>query len=331
MKLLVTGATGFLGHYVVKEALARTHQVVACGRNLELAAASLPTAQWVSIEGRDRRAFETLNQSELSIQAVVHCAARSSPWGAFEDFYQDNVVQTENLLRWMSQDPAMFLVHVSTPSLYTNPDLKPDRPFEHRESDALPRHFINAYAATKAEAEKRIQFSVQPSVVFRPRGIVGRGDRSIVPRLLRLAKRGVLPRFTDSDPRTDLTHVEDVASLLVDAAERGSSTRAKVYNVSSGEPLHLYSFLEAFMRRMGIAFRFVRIPGEPARFGIRQLERIWLSVLPGVEMPMTEMGVDLFMRDQWLNIDAVRNDYGYTPRYYGESLLEQLARDYAGV
>jgi nucleoside-diphosphate-sugar epimerase len=215
--------------------------------------------------------------------------------------------------------------------LYSNSDLPTDRPYEHREDDPLPRRFINAYAATKAEAEKCLLYSQIPHVIFRPRAIVGSGDPSIMPRLIRLAQRGFLPRFSKADPRTDLTHVTDVARVLVDAAMSRALARQRIYNVSSGEPVRLYAFLKEFFQGVGLPIRFVWLPQAWVRQGVRVLEGPWSRWLPKVEMPMTEMAIDLFTRDQWLNIDALCRDFSYVPRYSGSSLFDQLLTDYQEV
>ena len=96
MKILVTGATGFLGKYVIDELLAHDYSIVAFGRNEKIGKA-LEGERVQFIKG-DLSSIEELRQAFQSIDAVVHAGALSSAWGPWKAFYQANVVGTQNVL-----------------------------------------------------------------------------------------------------------------------------------------------------------------------------------------------------------------------------------------
>src|SRR6185437_15399197 len=110
-------------------------------------------------------------------------AALSSPWGKYKDFYQANVLGTENLIKAAPKD-ARF-IHVSSPSIYFDFSEKHNI----KEDDPLPRKPVNYYVKTKLMAEALIDkaFNEQQLnvITIRPRAIFGPYDRAILPRILK--------------------------------------------------------------------------------------------------------------------------------------------------
>ena len=112
-KAIVTGATGGLGRNLVQTLLAQGWQVAACGRNAEIG--KMLDTEFHAFDLSDRN--QTLKAfSEADI--VFHCAALSSPWGRYENFYRANVTATRNVLSAVRHHRIGKLIHVSTPSIY---------------------------------------------------------------------------------------------------------------------------------------------------------------------------------------------------------------------
>ena len=89
-KVLVTGATGFLGKYVVEELVEHGYQVRAFGRNRTIGQ-SLVNASVTFIQG-DLTNQEDLTMACQEMDMVVHAGALSTVWGPWEDFYRTNVL-----------------------------------------------------------------------------------------------------------------------------------------------------------------------------------------------------------------------------------------------
>src|SRR3954467_14421835 len=117
MKLLVTGANGFLGHYVVAEALRRGHVVRAMVRSPADAARHGwdrdPNVEVVVADLRRRRG---LTDAVRGVDAVLHLAAAKS--GDLYAQYGGTVVATENLLAAMDETGLSRIVLVSSFSVY---------------------------------------------------------------------------------------------------------------------------------------------------------------------------------------------------------------------
>ena len=149
MRVLVTGATGFLGGALLRHLRSRGCDPVALGRDAarcdRLKAAGFTTLR-TDLSKPDPQLADRIGR----LDAVVHCAALSSPWGRLSAFRAANVEGTRNALDLAARLGARRFVNISSPTVYF--ELK-DRD-NVGETAPLPPP-INAYARTKAEAERR--------------------------------------------------------------------------------------------------------------------------------------------------------------------------------
>lgn len=222
MKIIVTGATGFLGKKVAERLKREGHQPIAVGRNhtagQQLINAGVPFIPTdLSNLSQTLRVFSDCG----NVDAVIHCAALSSPWGKYADFYDANVKGTDHLIKACRLCTIQRFIHISTPSLYFNYESR----LLIKESDALPSTMVNSYAATKKIAEEIVLGSNVPSVILRPRGIFGPGDTALFPRLLRSLSR--LPLIEGGNAWMDITYVDNV----VDAILLGLKAASRADNV----------------------------------------------------------------------------------------------------
>ena len=256
MKILVTGATGFLGGRVARRYAEAGHAVVGTGRNAD-AGAQLEsdgiTFAKVPLSERD-----ALIEACAGRDLVVHCAALSSPWGTPEAFETANVLGTENVLAGCEKHAVARLVHISTPSLYMS---RKDR-FAVRESDPLPAP-INEYARTKRIAEERVDEASRRGlsvVSLRPRALFGPGDTVIFPRIARALREKRLPVIGRGDSIVDMTYIENVADAVLAAAAAPESAAGNKYNITNGEPVRLWDVIATLAKAMDVPLPTKRLP-----------------------------------------------------------------------
>ncbi len=317
--IAITGATGFLGGAICHRLLAEGQTVVALGRDPgKLAALETLGARTV--------------QNDLSVgppdqvieaSAVVHCAALSSAWGPHAAFQASNIGGTVSAIRFAKAVGAKRFIHISTPSLYfrfrDQPGVTEDTP--------LPPP-VNAYAATKGEAERivRAETGLDP-VILRPRGIYGAGDTALLPRLLRAAQAGPLPLIRGGRAETDLTHVDDVVSAVLAALSAPAGMRQRIFNVSGGEPLPVRRIAEAAARRAGLTVRWRTMPAGVVFTAARALEAAAYLHPRRPEPRITAYGAGLFAFTQTLDLAAARQKLGWTPRIgFDEGLARTFGR-----
>lgn len=319
MKYLVTGATGGLGRNLVERLCNDGHQVVALGRNMDVGAA-------LTRIGADFHAIDLLDAHALAqimtgAEAVFHCAALSSPWGQYKDFYTANVIVTDTIISAMTRAGISTLVHVSTPSLYFDFH---DR-LDIRENDPLPQKFANHYAATKKLAEDCVTRAVArgniKAAIIRPRAIIGPYDRNILPRLMRMAKHGWLPLINGGQALVDVTYVDNIVDAMLLAAK----SPAGIYNITNGEPILLRDLVTATFTALHTKVVYKNIPYAVARPIASGMEII-CRCLPSIpEPPLTRYSAGAFTFSQTLNIDAAKNHLGYYARVPLASGIQKAA------
>ncbi|RXZ83114.1 NAD-dependent epimerase/dehydratase family protein [Paenibacillaceae bacterium] len=319
-KALVTGGTGFLGGSLAYKLRDEGWEVAAVGRNAG-------TGKRLENDGirfvqADLRDQDTVREACAGVDTVFHCAALSSPWGTYREFYGHNVEATRHVIDGCLQHGVRRLVNVSTPSIYcTNEDR-----FNIHELEPLPPKQVNAYAATKRLAEEAITAAHNRSdletVSLRPRGIFGPGDTAILPRLIRANSRSGIPLFNGGRALLDLTYVDNAADALVLAAAAPTAAMGRAYNITNGEPSRFIDVLTKLFQLLDIPMRTLRLPflfGKSLAAAMEGAARL----RPGQPEPvMTRHTVSLLSISQTLDISSARELLDYSPKI---SMEEGLA------
>ena len=118
MKVLLTGATGFLGEYMIQELLENDYEVVAFGRNEKKGKYLSENYKNVKFVKGNLENREDLEKITDQIDFVIHAGGLSTVWGRWEDFYNANVLGTQNVLDFCEKQNVKRLVFVSSPSVY---------------------------------------------------------------------------------------------------------------------------------------------------------------------------------------------------------------------
>ena len=306
MRILVTGATGFLGGKTALRLCQDGHSVRATGRSE--AAKSLKQR---NIEFH-KVSLDKENLSGLleNIDAVVHCAAKSSPWGSYKSFYASNVEATRRLCQAALAHKVKCFVHISTPGLYFN--------FQDRhnlkEEDIIVNNKTNFYIQTKYQAEQIVQEYVKlglHAIILRPRAIFGPGDRALLPRLLSVGQERFIPQMrVDRGPLCDLTYVDNVV-FAIRQALYSSVSSGSVYNITNDEPVYLLDVLKKVFESLNIPWRTRKIPYKLAVGYAYLLEKIYSYFLRGKEPPFTTYTISLLAKDMTLDIQKAKKELGY--------------------
>lgn len=313
--VIVTGATGFLGSYVVKALEQDGYRVLAMGRDLRKGV-ELNNGQtrFVYLELTDKnKVFSVLSEltANYQIQSVIHCAALSSAWGKASDFQKANVEATKYLLDAVAHYQIPRFVFVSSTSVYFNFkdqwDISEDSP--------VARPFANAYAQSKYQAEREVlKFKDKiHTVIIRPRGLIGVGDPAIAPRLMKVSERGWFPLIRGGQAQIDITYIKNVADALL-LAMNADITSGEIFNISNGEPIKVKSLVSQLIQLANINCSLVKVPYPVIMASAGAMESA--ATMFGTGEPLyTRYSVGLIAISQTLNIDKARNLLGYQPKY----------------
>ncbi len=308
MKVLVTGASGFLGGGIARRLLARGDQVRVLQRS---DSAELRTL------GADVRQVDLAKKSEVieacnGVDALVHCAAKAGHWGSYESYYSANVLGTENILAGVRAHGIARLVYTSTPSVaHAGGDL-----LGVDESTPIPNHFAAHYPATKAVAEKAVltaNSAALATCALRPHLIWGPNDQHLLPRLIARARAGRL-RFVGTPKLIDTIYIDNAIDAHVWALDRfaiGSACAGKAYFLSNDEPLPLDIIVNRLLDCAGIAPVHKRVPVWMAKSAGAILEACYRILPLSGEPIMTRFVAEQLSTAHYYNIDAAKRDLGY--------------------
>lgn len=259
MMLLVTGASGFLGKYVVAEALRRGHRVRALVRPISneqrLPWHDHPAVELIRIDLRQRAGIV---DAVRGVDAVVHLAAVKE--GDFYTQFAGTVVATENLIDAMIEADVLRLVAISTFSVFdylyirSGETLSEDSPIEREPTQR------DEYAQTKLIQEKLIRDFEQNQdgkvTILRPGMVYGRdylwnaclGAQLSDSLWLRIGARAQMP----------LTYVENCAEAIV-AATQCSEAIGQTLNIVDDDLPTQNAYASKLMERMTSPPRTIQI------------------------------------------------------------------------
>ena len=320
--VLVTGATGFLGKYVVEELVEHGYRVRAFGRNSKVGR-SLENSSVSFFQGDLTKAEDVLAAFK-GMDLVVHAGALSTVWGPWEDFYRANVLGTKYVLEACRQADIQRLVYVSSPSIYAAPKDQ----LAIKESDAPEENNLNNYIRSKLASEKLLtDYPDVPSIILRPRGLFGIGDTSILPRVINLSQKIGIPLIGDGRQLMDMTCVENVA-LAIRLAIEAPEAKGEVYNITNGEPRAFRDLLEESLTGLGYPIKYRKIPASLLSGIASSLEFLYKSLNLKGEPPLTRYTYYLLRYSQTLDISKAERELGYRPKISISEGIEQYVQDY---
>lgn len=308
MTVLVTGATGLIGGHVVEALRRRSLAARALVRPGE--AVGRLEGLGVEIVRGDLADAKSLPAAVAGVERVLHCAARTGPWGPEAEYRAANVSGLSALLEAALAAGARRFVHLSSAIVVgTDPGAV--------DEDAPLRLEPNPYSATKIEGERLLQRAIRergaPVAILRPGLVYGPRDAASFGRFAALVEQGKMVLLGSGGNQLPLVYAEDVAAAVVLASE---SPRAagRTYFVVNDEPVTQRAYLEELAAALGVAPSFRRVPYALARGLAAGAEWAFRSArLPGPP-PLTRFGVRLLGGDTRISIRRAREELGFAPR-----------------
>ena len=275
MKVLVTGAAGFIGMHCAERLLQRGDEVVGVDNFSAYYSVELKQARLARLEGKkgfrffksdiaDFRSLKEIFEKERP-ETVLHLAAQPGVRYSLENpavYVQTNVVGFANLLECCRAHPPRHLVFASSSSVYgTNPKL----PWS--ETDNVD-HPISLYAATKKANE--LMAHVYSHVhrlpatglrYFTVYGPWGRPDMSPLLFARAISEGRPIPVFNHGDMQRDFTYVDDIAEGTLRVLARPAPYA--IYNIGNHTPVGLLDYIGALERALGRKAKLEMKPMQP--------------------------------------------------------------------
>lgn len=267
MRVLVTGATGFVGHHAARALAARGHEVRVLARRLDKAERLFRSARDVEIAVGDMTDEVAVEAALSGMDAVLHAAATVSFSRASADVLRDaNVAGARHVLGGASRRGLGAILYVS--SLTTVFDPRGPDPTE----DSPVVRARNPYTGAKAAAEREaraLAAAGAPIATVYPNAVIGPEDPGWSESVAAL--RGFMSRCLASDGGTGFLDVRDLVAFLVALLEAKATGRfllggqflswdeiAATLEATLGRPVRRMSAPAPVLRAMGSLVDLVR-------------------------------------------------------------------------
>ena len=282
MKILLTGAAGFIGFHVAQKLLARGDEVVGLDNlndyydpNLKRARLAIierqPKFRFVKMDLADKGGMKALFARE-KFPRIIHLAAQAGVRYSLENpqaYIDSNVTGTLNVLEGCRHNSVEHLVFASTSSVY---GLNTNMPFSvHRGVD----HPLSLYASTKRANELMahnyaalFKLPVTGLRFFTVYGPWGRPDMAPI-----LFSRAILAGrpievFNEGRMRRDFTYIDEIVAGVLAALDRvpvgpDSEPPHRVYNLGNHRPVELERFIGAIEQAAGRKAERILKPMQP--------------------------------------------------------------------
>jgi UDP-glucuronate 4-epimerase len=329
MKVLVTGAAGFIGFFVARMLLERGDEVTGLDNlnpyydvNLKKARLAIlqemPAFEFVKLDLADRPGMESLFKSG-GFQRVVHLGAQAGVRYSLENphaYVDSNLVGTLHVLEGCREHAVEHLVYASTSSVY---GANTSMPFSiHQNVD----HPLSLYAATKKSnellAHTYSSLHGLPTTglrFFTVYGPFGRPDMALFTFTRHILAGQPIDVFNYGNHRRDFTYIDDIAEGVVRALDRvaqgnpnwdsddpdpgTSNAPYRLYNIGNSQPVELMRYIEILEDCLG-----------------RKAEKNLLPMQPG-DVP-----------DTYADVEDLVADVGYRPATPVEAGVRQFVEWY---
>ena len=329
MRVIVTGAAGFIGSHVVHRLLDRGDEVVGIDNLNDYYDIALKEARLARLSARDGFTFERLDIAdragvnrvfgEAESDRVVHLAAQAGVRFSIENphvYVEANVVGFLNVLEALRALGTEHLVYASTSSVYGS---NTNMPFSvHDNVD----HPVSLYAATKKSNELMAHtyshlFGMPCTGLrfFTVYGPWGRPDMSYFKFTEKILAGEPIDLFNFGHHKRDFTYIDDIVEGVVrvldnpaeanpdwsgsDPDPQSSSAPYRLYNIGSNNPVDLIRYIEVLEETLGV-----------------KAEKNLLPLQPG-DVP-----------DTYADVDDLVRDVGYVPGTSIEEGLQEFVRWY---
>ncbi len=273
MKILVTGAAGFIGSHLTERLHAMGHEVIGLDNfnpyydvALKRANAAVLKSAGIKIYDLDLRDKNSLTALPEGIEYVFHCAAQPgiASTCSFQDYLTNNLIATHQLVDHLEETTAIkMFVNIGTSSIYGR-DVYCDE-----EQMAKP---ISNYGVTKLSAEQlvlsRSRIGTLMACSLRLYSVYGSRERpdKMFSQLINCGLQGtVFPLFEGSlQHKRSFTHISDIVDGIVSVINKEKDCNGEVINLGTDKE---YSTQDGIQMVEKLLNTSIAIEKKPARCG----------------------------------------------------------------
>jgi len=310
-KVLVTGASGFVGAAVARLLIDRGYSL----KTLVRSTSSLDNLKGLDVEivFGDLRDQKSLEIALKDCEYLFHVAADYRLWSLHpQELYDNNVQGTENIMRAALKADVKKIVYTSSVATL---GLHSDESPSNENTPVTFNDMIGDYKKSKYLAEVAVKKMVKeeglPATIVNPSTPVGPGDIKPTPtgKLILDAAAGKIPAFVDTG--LNWVHVDDVAMGHLLALENGKFGERYILG---NENFSMKVLLEKIASITGKPAPKIQLPHNFV-LPIAYVSEWWANLTKSKKEPMaTVSGVKLSKKKMYFSVDKAKKELGYKPK-----------------
>ena len=320
MRVLLTGATGFVGSAILRQLIRRGDTV----RTLVRSTSDQRNLRDIDCEVYfgDINDLDSIKTAISDCQVLFHVAADYRLWAPNPDeITKTNVLGTQNIVnaaRTANIEKIIYTSSVAT--LGKNDNGMP----ANENTPSYLENMIGAYKRSKFIAEQHVQRMISeqslPAIIVNPSAPVGPRDLKPTPtgRLIVKAAKGEIPAFINTG--LNIVHVDDVAIGHLKALDKGKIGERYILG---GENLPLENILRMVAEFYGNKAPRIRVPPNIV-LPIAYLIQVWAKITKSQEPFITVNGVKMSRQKMYYTSDKAESELGYKFRPAKEAIKDAL-------
>lgn len=314
MKVLVTGATGYIGREIVSELLENDYQVVALGNSKNIPAEMEQT----NVVFRRADITDCKNLLDLEtfegVDALIHAAGLAHQFGdtSKEDFDAVNVKGTENVVRLALKLKIKHFILIGSTAVYgiaEAPKGKEGKPLVFDEDAPVAPQTL--YAASKLESEmvcRRIcEANRMALTIFRLAPVLGEANVGNAARLIEAIDKNRFLWIGDGENLKTLIYKRDVARACAWLIEK-KSNGTEIYNLAN-EPIKMKDFVGEISSRLNRRIFPLTIPA----FFLRAVFSMNSKTLNARKIDKISDTIEKWLSDDIYSAAKIAEVYGFQP------------------
>jgi len=326
-RVLVTGASGFLGSHIVRALHASGKEVTVFVRDLEKGRAMFrDLEERIHFRKGALTDLATIDAALDGVDAVVHTAGHVREWDSYRNFEITNVEGTKNLLIVGHDKGIEQFIHISSLGVFGDTDQ--DHIGENNRyvisSDYYSNSKIHAEIFVKDYCtENRIAFGI-----IRPGFIYGEGDNNFFPNLIKNLRGGKVKYIGSKDNFVNTVYVGNVAAL-VNAMIGNAESFGSTYNIADPQDTTISQIVERVSDHIG-APRPTKVVPKPVATALANIfELAYRSFGIKTAPPISRKKLTFAGRSRSVNAERAYELIGRKPFSFDEGIsrtLESLKR-----
>ena len=308
MRVFVTGASGYIGKYLLDQLVEHGHEIKALTRQ-----SSIKVKDVENING-DLLKPESFNSALNGVDAVFHNAAYVKDWGKKSEFYRNNIEGTKNIAEACNEKGVEKIIYTSSAGVYGFPNINDEI------KENFPKNPLITYQKSKLDGENILkQYTNIENSNIRPPLILG-GDGHTGKVIMEKIEQGKMTYVGSGNQYISLVHPSDVSQCLRLALK--NNRRFNNYNVVSFV-CTVKELFDEIAKQLG-----VESPKKHISYNLAYCVAFFKEIFATRDPSLTRFRVKSLGTTRKISCEKAKKELGYKTKFDLQSTVEDMVSWY---